>query len=152
MILDLLFIFPFFFLFFTFCLLTFNFFSIHKCSIAAHSQHAAKQGFISTTEKQNKVIYYFFSFFSFFNRYKKINLLLSRVGVTWHLRTSNDAFYFLCQSFILPSASSLASSKQLTMETTTEWTFSRGCSFHRLEVLNGKRQIVDCKWEFPRKV
>ncbi|CBI31328.3 unnamed protein product, partial [Vitis vinifera] len=40
--------------------------------------HAAKQGFISTTEKQNKI-------------------------------------------FILPSASSLASSKQLTMETTTEW-------------------------------
>ena len=72
MILDLLFIFPFFLFFiFTFCLLTYNFFSIHKCSIAAHSQHAAKQGFISTTEKQNKVIYYFFSFFSFFNRYKK---------------------------------------------------------------------------------
>lgn len=69
----------------------------------------------------------------------------SALGVTWHLGMMKNIVYFkFFDSSLLTNIK--LHTKQLTMGM-TEWKgkpfpFSKGCSFYRLELVNGKRQIM----------
>ena len=69
------------------------------------------------------------------------------VGVSWHLGMVKNTLLSIFASFFSLSLTFCSRVIGLIIEIITEWKgkpfpFSKGCSFYRLDIVNGKRQIV----------